>query len=197
MNAPKWKEYGSWDEIKFLCENSDLTICGFVYNRIKMIISKHNEKITLNIDYTDNTAELIINNLPENVDNLIMTIRGTVETHKLEKIFKNLPFNLKELKFIYKESKISEISVAQSNCKFNMLFNIKIPFNCDFIVNYDDADYEVKYIDYENELELKSLEKTFIIKYQNIGSYLTGNPQITFYKFKYQRHTNFSVENVV
>lgn len=130
----------------------------------------------------DNTVESIINNIPENVDNLIMTIRGTVETRKLEKIFKNLPFNLKQLKFIYKESKLSEISVAQSNCKFNMLFNIKIPFNCEFIVNYDDKDFEVKYIDYENELELRSLEKTFVIKYQNEGLYLTGNPQITFFR---------------
>ena len=220
MNAPNWKECNSWEEIKFFCENCDFTVCGFVYDGIKMVITKNYGKITLNIgDYTNSSLSSIINNLPENIDDLVVSIATSAETKFLEKIFINLPFTLKKIKFIYKGSKISEIKSMESDGKFNVLFGIKFPFSCDFIVNYDNVDYEAKYIDPENELELKKKKQIFKIKYtkpkpqnQNGNAnyfggggglmqlaaygaqdiYLTGNPQITFFKFTY-RPNNFSI----
>lgn len=217
MNAPNWKEYNSWEEIKFFCENCDFTVCGFVYAGIKMVITKNYGKITLNIgDYANSNISSIINNLPENIDNLVVNITTTTETKFLEKIFINLPFTLKKIKFIYKGSKVSEIKTMESNGKFNVLFGIKFPFNCDFIINYDNVDYQTKYINPENELELKKKKQIFKIKYakpqpknynpyylgggggliqlaaygaQNI--YLTEKPQITFFKFTYTQQRNF------
>lgn len=219
MNAPNWKEYNSWEEIKFMCENCDFTICGCVYDDIKMVITKNYGKITLNIgDYTKSNINSIMYNLPENIDNLVVTIAIVAETTFLEKIFINLPFTLKKIKFIYKGSKISEIKTMESNGKFNLLFGIKFPFNCDFIVNYDNIDYQAKYIDPEKELVLNKKRNIFKIKYtkpkpQNENFYgggggggliqlaaygaqqnlLCTNPQITFFKYVNKKHINLDI----
>jgi len=221
MNAPSWKECNSWEEIKFLCENSVFTVCGFVYDAIKMVISKHYHKITLNIgDYTNSSVSQIINNLPENIDALVINITPTSETKYLENTFTNLPFSLKKIKFVYKQSKLSEIKNTEDCGKFNTLFGVKIPFNCGFVVSYANVDYDVKYIDYENELELGANNQVFKIKYvkpkppvQNghfagggglmqlaaygaMDGFLTGNPQLTFFKVNYRQHSNFSMETI-
>ena len=219
MNAPNWKEYNSWEEIKFLCENSNFTVRGVVYNEIKMVINKRHGRITLNIgDCRNNDISLVMNNLPENIDNLVIGITAITENKYLEKIFTNLPFTLKKIIFVYKQSKLSEMKTMQANGKFNVLFGIKIPFNCNFVVNYDGLDYNVSYNQSEDVVEIKSSSNIFKIKYRkpklptqngNGGAmggglmqlvaydaqdvYLTGNPQITFFRSVYRGYSNFSM----
>lgn len=166
MNIYALKKYDSWDDIKFVCENCDFTNLHFIYNENNIILSKFNNEITLNIDkYTQNSIKSIINDLPNNIDNLLITISKIIQTIFLEKIFTNLPFNLKIIKFIYDQYKLAEVETMKSNGKFNVLFGIKIPFNCKVIINYDNLDYDIKYNDFDNELEFGTEEQKYKIQY--------------------------------
>jgi hypothetical protein len=166
MDLIKYTKNDSWGEIKFVCENCDFTNLHFVYNENNIILSKFNNEITLNIDkYTQNSIKSIINDLPNNIDNLLITISKTIQTIFLEKIFTNLPFNLKIIKFIYDQYKLAEVKTMESNGKFNVLFGIKISFNCKVMINYDNLDYDIKYNDFANELEFGTDEQQYKIQY--------------------------------
>lgn len=155
----------SWKEMKFICENSDFPICEFVCYGINIRINHFNNKIIQEIDYnTNENIESIISDLPENINCLIINIAKTTETTKLEKIFTNLPLSLNKIKFVYKQSKLSEIKTMESNGKFNFLFGIKIPFNCRVKINYENVYYNVKYNDCVDEIEL-DIKENIKIKY--------------------------------
>ena len=64
----------------------------------------------------------------------------------------------------------------ESNGKFNFLFGIKIPFNCRVKINYENVDYNVKYNDCVDEIELGIKEKIkyipLVIKYISTSTYV-------------------------
>lgn len=179
----KYNKYNSWNEIKHYCENYDFSICHFVYDGTNITINKSDDEITLRIDYyTEQSIVSIVNNLPENITILTISISDTTKTKLLEKILTNLPFGLKLVKFDYMENKLFKVKNIESDGKFNVLFGIKIPFNCRVVVNYENTIYDVKYNDFYNgkdnqhelKLELRSKEQTFIIKYVD-NSYIPMN----------------------
>lgn len=166
MNICTLKKYNTWDEIKIFCENCKFTNQYFVYNENKIVLSKNNNLVTLHIDkYTQESIESIINDLPTNIDNLLINITDTTQTFFLEKIFINLPITLKIIKFYYKQGKLSEMKTMESNGIFNVLFGIKIPFNCKILIEYDEIEYHVKYNIHDTELELVSNNELYKIQY--------------------------------
>lgn len=169
----------SWNEMKYICENLELQYCEFICNEIDITIIHCNKKKILSIDYdTKENIESIISDLPNNINNLIINIAHTTETTKLEKIFTNLPFSLNKIKFVYKQSKLSEIKIMETRGKFNILFGIKIPFSCRVEINYDNVNYNVKYNSYHDEIELEMEQQLkikyipLIIKYVNTIAYV-------------------------
>ena len=130
----------------------------------------------------------------------------------------NLPYTLNKINFIFKDIPIKN-RVTTSEV-FNFLFNIKVPFGCDINVGFKyseekkinvgimqmfadeqtgqcDIDFNVKYTDESDEIELCNDNVKYTIKYYvNPISYtegLTGIPTITMFKINYRRYTNFSV----
>ena len=195
MNAPKWKNFTTWKEIKSYCENENFTVHGFTYNNTKMVISKNKNNFVLTIgNYDDYSIKTIINDLPLNIDNLIININKTTETKYLENIFTNLPFNLKKLSFDYKNSYLEEIDKDEASGKFNLLFGIKIPFGCKFMIRYENIDYNIEYI---NDKELEITGDAVIKRLKKViknDVFLNENSKLTFYKLKYRTYTNFSME---
>ena len=100
--------------------------------------------------------------------------------HYLENNFGNLPYSLKKIKFVYKETKLSEIKNLEQNGKFNVLFGIKIPFGCDVQINCENNDYNLIYNDLDNtiELESKNIQIIQAIKYVPIIIKYVSNPYV-------------------
>ena len=197
MNVPNWKEYDTWNEIKFFCENNKFTVGGFVYCGIKMTMSKNHEQITFVINNINHDIISIINDLPTNITELLICVDSALANQYLEKNLTNLPFGLKKIIIFYKNSNLPNMRNDESQANFNILFGVKIPFDCNFIVRYGAVDYQVNYIDYDKEIELKGHGNIFRIKYINESNLLlTGNPQLTFFKIAYRPHTNFSITSL-
>ena len=176
----------SWEEIKFLCVNSNLPFLQFTSEEISVCITKLN-KITLSIIYfTQGNIKLIMNDLPEDIDNLTINIQRATTITDLENIFTNLPFNLKKIKFIYKECKVCEIKNMNSDGKFNLLFRLKIPFNCQVGIIFENENYNVKYNDNIDEIELEIKKK---LK-NNISLKIKYVPMKTFAPLKFLCSTN-------
>jgi hypothetical protein len=177
MRTPSWKDYNSWIEIKSFCEANDFTVDDFTvydfsfydcaHDKIITKVYKHFNELTLQI-YIRSGLDIssIMNNLPTNIDNLYINISQYTEIKYLENKFTNLPFSLKKIKFVYEYHKFPEIKTVESEGRFNLLFGIKIPFNCEIVVNYKNMDYIVKYIESGSgsELELRTDKQIFKIK---------------------------------
>lgn len=104
------------------------------------------ERITLSIyQFIDCSKQLIMNNLPSNISNLVIDIDKKTHTPDLEGLFTNLPFNLKKIKFKYKFS-LFDIDKDATHGIFNLVFGIKVPFGCKIIIVYGGKNYTVKYI---------------------------------------------------
>jgi hypothetical protein len=173
--------------IKYFFENSNFPNYKFTYDRIDIEIKNNNSEISLLIDYYENgNIEILMNNLPQNISELIINISKDTNTKNLENIFRNLPYCLKKIKFIYKESKLSEIKNLEQSGKFNLLFGIKIPFGCDLQINYENNDYNLFYNNLDNTIELQNeniqqrenLKKIQIIKYVPIIIKYVSNPYV-------------------
>ena len=182
----RYYKCNSWEEIKFLCVNSNLQLLQCTSEEISVCITKFN-KITLSIIYfTQGNIKLIMNDLPENIDNLTINIQRATIITDLENLFTNLPFNLKKIKFVYKECTVREIKDMESNGKFNLLFRSKIPFNCRVELIFENGNYNVKYNDNIDEIELE-IKKELI---NNIPLKIKYISMITFVPLKFLCKTN-------
>lgn len=155
----------SWNEIKTYCEFGNFMYNHFLCVDIRVLLTNIDNYITFKLEYITCKNSYIIKDLPINIDNLIICIPYNMSF--LEKQFTNLPSNLKILKFIFiNESTMIDKRKYESNDDFNVLFDIKVPQNCDFTINYQDDDYTVSQLGpSELELKSKSNKKSYIIKY--------------------------------
>lgn len=164
-----------WDEIIFICENNKVTRKKFLYFGMKITLTNINDVKTLIINEIQEDRVDFFNNLPQNIDGIVIYIHETFNTRYLMNMFTNLPSNLKLIKFVYSNSKISELKNMELRGKFNILFNIKLPFNCNFIVNYENEDYKANYLENNVSLELTLDSKIIIINFafEIINDYVT------------------------
>lgn len=213
MNSSNWKKCNTWNEIKFSCENDNFIVSEFVYCKIKITIIKKHNQVSFVINNINNRVVQIINDLPENISSLVIYLDIMTDFTYLETHLTNLPFGLNELKFIYYNSQYNSvpnnINVQHHNIlykknptmkdiekegKFNILFCVKIPFDCKFIVRYENIDYKVNSSNNDNELELRTDENIIKILYTKKEQiYLTADPTMTFFKIPYRQYTTWSV----
>jgi hypothetical protein len=201
------------EELKYHCENNNFNVSRCISSGIRVLINKRKNKLFIVVlDHGNKNIGLLTNNLPAHTQSLTIDVGKESSTSSLENMFSNLPMTLKQIKFVYKNTRTTDIKNDEMTGRFNPLFCIKIPFNCDLMLNYGEENYHVKYVDTQKELELWKNIKMFNIKYvtekfqeQNhtpnlnssgimtqlcaygaMDSILTSNPQLTFYKFGYK-----------
>lgn len=101
--------------------------------------------LTIKIYEFDELLKKKINNLSMDVDNLVLNFKNfsfyNNNIDYLDNIFTNLPVNLKTIKFMYP----SDIEISNEYGFFNLLFNIKIPLNCNVFLTIDKTIYNISY----------------------------------------------------
>jgi hypothetical protein len=170
----EYKKFNSWEEIKSLCEENKFKNCK-LHDQTLLHFYKDTNNFIHFIKYDQNNIRML-NELPNNLDELNMDIFEGTDTKILANKFTNLPACLKQIKFFYKkhihpesmEEKLSDIKTFEKNGMFNLLFGIKLPFDCKVTVVYADTSYNVKYSDKLDELELEVIDNTKKINYTNI-----------------------------
>ena len=102
--------------------------------------------LTINIYNADKFLKKQIDNLSIDVDNLVLNFEHfsfyNNNIDYLNNIFTNLPVNLKTIKFIYP---IDIGKISNEYGYFNLLFNIKIPLNCDLFITINKTIYNISY----------------------------------------------------
>ena len=87
----------------------------------------------------------------------------------LENKLTNLPSSLEKIYILYDivDSTNDIIETIKKKMGFNLLFNTKIPANCDFIVKFGKCNYKINQLD-KNTITLKYNASVYNILYENI-----------------------------
>jgi hypothetical protein len=141
-----------------------------------------------------------LNNLPQILNKLYIKInQKKVFNHDYQTEITNLPVCLQKIVLIYEdcynfnENNFNENNFNENNSnyhnldncgEFNILFCIRLPFDCELIAKINNIEYNVKKSFFYGELELISKKSDIKIKIKK--SYMTGNPKITFFKIVYK-----------
>ena len=181
-------KYDSYNDIKNKCENYDLSISDFIYEDNVYSLKNINNMMTMTLEIENKNTISILNNLPSNLDNLIIYMCGRKEKNNFTRggggggmmqlvlfgggssfiedytyfgnTLQNLPNSLKNINFYYSDH--------NDNYKikdvFKFLFNIKIPFNCEINLHINNDEY--KFINSDNmhiQTYKNKLNKSLII----------------------------------
>jgi len=150
-------------------ENENSAVEKFRCNGNLLVLKNTQNVLTITITISmSRELNKLVENLPANVDNLVLDFSklnfrgGNVDC--LDNIFTNLPINLKMLKFIYPK-RFSE-KISNEYGYFNLLFNVKTPLNCKFMLLIDEYTYDITYLK-SNVLILNSENFSSTINFNN------------------------------
>ena len=152
-------------ELKILQYSLDM---NYKNNKITLI-KKHNF-FAIILDQINLDSGEILENLPYKLN--IFCINMCKIKHEIAKTLENkltnLPSSLEKIYLLYDiaESSDNSIKVINKNKGFNLLFNTKIPLNCDFIIKFGKCNYKINQID-KNTITLKHNTSVYDILYEN------------------------------
>lgn len=144
----------------------------FIYesnNQIELLIKKYSDNI-----------KLILNNLPVNINTLIIEL----DKYLYDGSFNNLPSSLQKITLRVNDNVVNLKSKIKSGF-FNFLFNIKIPHICAFYLSFDSNEYKLEYNEDKTKIILEFSDDILTIEY-NSSVFITGNPTLTFYRIVYK-----------
>ncbi len=138
----------------------------------------------------------ILNNLPHKLNAICVNMyRIDSDVAKsLEGKLTNLPPTLEQIYIFYSSQECSkdQIKYIENNNGFNLLFDIKIPLNCDLIIKFGKCNYKIKYID-KNKIILECKTEMQEIFYKNNNIIISPRQPNFFgfnYNFNYQYEKN-------
>lgn len=156
-----------------ISNNQDFTNINLNYKGNKINLNKDNDNLILKINiYNKTDICKLMNNLPVNIDELVIKLDSSLFAgylYFLEKSFSNLPFSLNKIQFIYPYTYKQYLS---KKCTYyNILFDIKKPFNCKIFVYFGDLYNYIKNCCYDiiiinnSTIELKNNDEIHTINY--------------------------------
>lgn len=156
------------------------------YKNNKITLIKKHNIFAIMLDQINPDSGEILENLPCKLN--IFCINMCRIKHEIAKTLENkltnLPSSLEKIYLLYDivESADNSIGKIQKNKGFNLLFNTKIPVNCDFIIKFGKCNYKINHID-KNRITLKHNTSVYDILYEN--KILLPPPQLDFWSYDY------------
>jgi hypothetical protein len=121
-----------------------------------------NNILTLQIKKIGNDVKQIINNFDKEIEVLTIFINYNKELNLLCDNITNLPNTIKKISFVYCSNFVNIVNYI-NNGTFNILFNIKLPFNCVVELLFNEiiytVEYNINYIKIKNNFEEYTIHK--------------------------------------
>lgn len=138
-----------WTSVKNLFENENFVreqiFCHDINIQMAKYKNQDQDELLLSLSCFSESIDCVMNNLPINIDILLLE----TYSHKLKEI-SNLPYGIKELKIIYKDISKNNVEKFIKSNKFNILFDVKLPFSTKIIVKLANIEYDVIILDNDN-----------------------------------------------